>query len=341
MKRPGSRTLGRVLVVAALGLALATAVAAAPRRASRRRSDRGLPAQEVGALAGSGGRRVLPAQRSRRSRGAPAASADRKGRQGRRATRATPGFRARAARAARRVPRVRWVRPARPVPPVRQALRGLRAPLAQPVPQALRVQQARASRRSGSSRDRLHAGGRRAGSVRRDGRATVRSRSRATRAARRLRAPPPDGSIVINEIDYDQVGADSSGFVELREQRHLGGHLGGLALVLVDGTDGLEYDHEPDRKLAAGGVPVRRDGGPERRAGRGRARRHRHGYAARRALLRGAITRPIGPRRLQPRRGHGAADERGRLEHGHRLADPLPDGSDTNNAATDWLFTTT
>ncbi|MBA3787721.1 MAG: hypothetical protein H0X21_03390, partial [Actinobacteria bacterium] len=54
--------------------------------------------------------------------------------------------------------------------------------------------------------------------------------------------PPPAGrTIVINEIDYDQVGADGGGFVELRNNGAAAADLSGLAVVLVDGSDGLEY----------------------------------------------------------------------------------------------------
>ena len=41
---------------------------------------------------------------------------------------------------------------------------------------------------------------------------------------------------MINEIDYDQVGADSDGFVELRNNGTGAADLTGLALVLVDGA---------------------------------------------------------------------------------------------------------
>ena len=66
--------------------------------------------------------------------------------------------------------------------------------------------------------------------------------------------PPPGRTIVVNEIDYDQIGADSGGFVELRNNGSAAADLTGLALVLVDGSDGLEYDREAlTGELAAGG----------------------------------------------------------------------------------------
>jgi hypothetical protein len=53
--------------------------------------------------------------------------------------------------------------------------------------------------------------------------------------------PPPPTKLVINEIDYDQIGADSGGFVELRNNGTAELALDGLALVLVDGGAGAEY----------------------------------------------------------------------------------------------------
>ena len=90
--------------------------------------------------------------------------------------------------------------------------------------------------------------------------------------------PPPAGrAVVLNEIDYDQVGTDGDGFVELRNNGAEAADLAGLALVLVDGSDGLEYDREPlTGTLASGSASGGRDRGAERVARRRRARRHRH-----------------------------------------------------------------
>jgi hypothetical protein len=51
-------------------------------------------------------------------------------------------------------------------------------------------------------------------------------------------APP---QLLLNEIDYDQVGADGGGFVELFNAGRGSADLGGLAFVFVDGADGQEY----------------------------------------------------------------------------------------------------
>jgi hypothetical protein len=53
--------------------------------------------------------------------------------------------------------------------------------------------------------------------------------------------PPPTSTLVINEIDYDQVGADTGGFVEIASKGTSAATLDGIALVLVNGGDGSEY----------------------------------------------------------------------------------------------------
>ena len=67
--------------------------------------------------------------------------------------------------------------------------------------------------------------------------------------------PPPSGSshLVINEVDYDQVGADTGGFVEIANTGTAAATLDGIALVLVNGGDGTEYDRKAiTGTLAAG-----------------------------------------------------------------------------------------
>ncbi len=56
--------------------------------------------------------------------------------------------------------------------------------------------------------------------------------------------PPPGGaSLVINEVDYDQLGADSDtgGFVEIKNVGDTAATLDGVALVFVNGGDSTEY----------------------------------------------------------------------------------------------------
>jgi hypothetical protein len=47
--------------------------------------------------------------------------------------------------------------------------------------------------------------------------------------------------VVLNEIDYDQPGTDSGGFVELFNAGRGTADLQGLALVFINGADGTEY----------------------------------------------------------------------------------------------------
>jgi hypothetical protein len=69
----------------------------------------------------------------------------------------------------------------------------------------------------------------------------------------------PAGSLVLNEVDYDQVGADDREFVEIFNPGGLPVDLAGVAVVLVNGADGSEYariDLSPAGTLPAGGYLV-------------------------------------------------------------------------------------
>ena len=59
-------------------------------------------------------------------------------------------------------------------------------------------------------------------------------------------APPSEALpvLVLNEIDYDQVGADAGGFVELYNAGLSPADLEGLALVFVDGATGASTGAE-------------------------------------------------------------------------------------------------
>lgn len=57
--------------------------------------------------------------------------------------------------------------------------------------------------------------------------------------------PEATPKVVLNEIDYDQVGADKGGFVELFNAGRGTADLGGLAVVLVDGGTSAEYETIP------------------------------------------------------------------------------------------------
>ena len=66
---------------------------------------------------------------------------------------------------------------------------------------------------------------------------------------------PPGAHLVINEIDYDQVGTDTQEFVEVFNPLPTPAALDGLALVFVNGATGTEYlrvDLSPGAEIPAG-----------------------------------------------------------------------------------------
>ena len=155
---------------------------------------------------------------------------------------------------------------------------------------------------------------------------------------------PPAGEarLVVNEIDYDQVGADADGFVEIANTGSGTGDLTGVAIVLVDGADGLEYLRKqlvgtlaPGAHLA---VPVEaQNGAPDgvalidTVAGELLDALSYEGPITSAvigtrtySLVEGAVLPPL------------VADSNtvtGSLAR-------IPNGSDTNDAAADWAFTT-
>lgn len=71
--------------------------------------------------------------------------------------------------------------------------------------------------------------------------------------------PPPDGTpkLVMNEVDYDQVGADHDGFVEIYNAGDAAADLAGIAVSPVNGGDGTEYSRKAlTGTLAAGAYLV-------------------------------------------------------------------------------------
>ncbi len=77
--------------------------------------------------------------------------------------------------------------------------------------------------------------------------------------------PEAAPGLIVNEIDYDQIGTDTTGFVELFNAGRGTADLGGLALVLVDGGTAAEYDTIPLSGAVLAGefriVPVDADNG--------------------------------------------------------------------------------
>ncbi len=155
--------------------------------------------------------------------------------------------------------------------------------------------------------------------------------------------PPPAGSakLVINEVDYDQVGADSNGFVELKNAGDVAADLSTIDLVAVNGGDGNEYDRvELTGTLAPGAhldVAIElQNGAPDGLA-------LLDGTTLLDSLsYEGAITvATIGSQTYNLVEGTVLPAS---AEDSNSVAGSLirnPDGKDTNDASADWAFTTT
>jgi hypothetical protein len=68
-----------------------------------------------------------------------------------------------------------------------------------------------------------------------------------------------EGALVLNEVDYDQPGGDTVEFVEIYNGTSAPFDLSNVALVLVNGSTGDEYDRfslAPAGALASGGYLV-------------------------------------------------------------------------------------
>jgi hypothetical protein len=155
--------------------------------------------------------------------------------------------------------------------------------------------------------------------------------------------PPPaeNAKLVINEVDYDQVGADGNGFVEIHNTGGAAADLTNVDLVAVNGGDGSEYDRVGlTGSLAAGGflaVAIElQNGAPDGLA-------LLHGTTLIDALsYEGAITAAtIGGQTYNLVEGTALAAT---VEDSNTVAGSLirnPNGKDTNDAASDWAFTTT
>ena len=155
--------------------------------------------------------------------------------------------------------------------------------------------------------------------------------------------PPPIGAakLVINEVDYDQVGADSNGFVEIHNAGGAAADLANVDLVAVNGGDGSEYDRVAlTGSLAAGAyldVAIElQNGAPDGIA-------LLDGATLVDALsYEGAITAAtIGGQTYNLVEGTALPAT---VEDSTTVAGSLirnPNGKDTNDAASDWAFTTT
>jgi hypothetical protein len=148
---------------------------------------------------------------------------------------------------------------------------------------------------------------------------------------------------VINEVDYDQVGTDVDAFVELKNTGATAAALDGLALVLVNGGDGAEYGRVTlTGSLAAGAhlvVPVEmQNGAPDGLAlidTTTKALLDALSYEGEihAATIDGQVYDLVEGTAL-PATVADSNTVDGSLSR-------IPDGSDTNDAATDWAFTST
>jgi hypothetical protein len=156
--------------------------------------------------------------------------------------------------------------------------------------------------------------------------------------------PPPPGAaeLVLNEIDYDQVGADSGGFVEIFNAGEGPADLTDVALVLVDGGTGNEYQRRAlTGTLAAGAYLVvevdAQNGAPDGAAliGTGGSLLDALSYeGAIEAATIGTATYNLVEGTLLPAATADSNTVAGSLSR-------IPNGSDTDDAAADWAFTTT
>jgi Lamin Tail Domain len=155
--------------------------------------------------------------------------------------------------------------------------------------------------------------------------------------------PPPASSIVLNEVDYDQVGADGDGFVELKNTGTAEIDLAGLALVFVDGADSEEYRREPLTGTLAPGAFLVVAGDAQNGAPDGIALIDTDDGALLDALsYEGAIAAAvIGGRTYSLVEGTMLPATVADSNTAAGSLSRIPDGRDTNDAATDWVFTTT
>lgn len=155
--------------------------------------------------------------------------------------------------------------------------------------------------------------------------------------------PPPteQAKLVINEVDYDQVGTDANGFVEIHNKGGAAADLTGIDLVAVNGGDNAEYAREQlTGTLAAGGYLVvaieLQNGAPDGLA-------LLQGTALLDALsYEGAITAAtIGGQTYNLVEGTvlPATVADSNTADGSLIR--IPNGKDSDEAASDWAFTTT
>ena len=157
--------------------------------------------------------------------------------------------------------------------------------------------------------------------------------------------PPPAGTarLVINEVDYDQIGADTGGFVEIANTGPAAATLDGIALVLVNGGDGAEYARKALSGTLAAGAKLVVDVDPQNGAPDGLALVD----TAKETLLdalsyEGAINAAtIGTKVFDLVEGTMLPVDVADSNTVDGTLARIPDGTDTGSAAADWAFTTT
>jgi hypothetical protein len=156
--------------------------------------------------------------------------------------------------------------------------------------------------------------------------------------------PPPDGSakLMLNEVDYDQVGADHDEFVEIYNAGDGVADLTGIAVSPVNGGDGAEYNRKAlTGTLAAGAYLVvdvtLQNGSPD-----GVALVNLTTKTLIDALsYEGAITAATIDGTTYDLTEGITIDTTADSSAVEGSLSRIPDGTDTNNSATDWAFTTT
>jgi hypothetical protein len=154
--------------------------------------------------------------------------------------------------------------------------------------------------------------------------------------------PPTAARLVVNEVDYDQVGADGAGFVEIHNAGGTAADLTGIALVLVDGGTATEYARRALGGTLEPGGHLVVDVDPQNGAPDGIALLDAAGDLLDALSYEGAIESAVIEGRtyslvegtLLPASVADSNAVAGSLAR-------IPDGSDTNDAAADWAFTTT
>jgi hypothetical protein len=147
---------------------------------------------------------------------------------------------------------------------------------------------------------------------------------------------------VLNEVDYDQVGADAAGFVEIANTGSDAAALAGIAIVLVNG-DGAEYERIALTGSLAAGGHLGVDADPQNGAPDGLALVDTASGTLLDALAyEGPITAAtIDGQTYSLVEGTALPATVADSNTVDGSLSRLPDGTDTNDSATDWAFTTT